>query len=523
MAKITLKLTPEQKQALRQPVDVTLPNGLTLNLFAPFGTDPEAFKSKVLNQYHQDAAAGLFDPTSASSFENFLAGIGRGFVNTGRNISNITGFMSDDDLRQKGATDKALLDTSAGFWGDLVGSVLALAPAAGPISGALKVASKLPLLGRLGGATALGAGEGALGGYVFSDPETRKQNAAIGAAFGGTLTNALGVATRRFKTPIEPSDAAKEVMARTGQTVPTANFPKSEAARESFNTILTSLPGAAQNTLQQLRAASNAWRRNVIDPQALPLSFGKANSWPANMRALNDADKLKSITADVVDDLSPDQRVYGIRGGEGNQAVKGVLQDAWEKTLADKPWLDAVVAISPDDGKTIQGLLGRYQNIVGRDTARMFRTDRMSGQDFLSLRDHLQAIINNLKGLTKSKSDPQIKIDLQAAQTLRATLPDIMEDGLNNIQRNAKSMRQLQSFQDYKQAVTGGAYRARKMLEEVSDKAAKNAGDYDYKALSQAADKRGGLLKHEAKVGAEALFKASENPGLFKAMATAGV
>ncbi|GAG03066.1 unnamed protein product, partial [marine sediment metagenome] len=97
------------------------------------------------------------NPTAGQSFsENLTQGIGQGMSNIGRNVGNMVGLVSDEDLAESDRLDEALLDTGGGATGSFVGEMAALAPLSIPAAGvgtAVKAATKAPRLLKALGAT----------------------------------------------------------------------------------------------------------------------------------------------------------------------------------------------------------------------------------------------------------------------------------------------------------------------------------------------------------------------------------
>ena len=511
--------TPEDQRFLDQlasrPVIVDLPNGTRLSLKAPRNTDPEAFKRKVLDQYHKDAAAGLFDPTSQSSFENFLAGVGRGMTDVARNTGNILGMISDDDLREHEHTDKALRDTSAGYWGNITGQIAGLALAGGPLAGTLRFLAARLGIPVLGGATALGAGEGALGGYLTGDPDQRWQAAAIGTALGGAGAKVLSSLTNRFIRPVNSSPAAKTVYNETGQQVPFTHAPDSTVLRDTMNIILSNLPGPSSLVRGQRRAASTAWRNMVINPRALP-----AGSAGGNLNRHTDA--LAALGK--------------IKPGPGaDQEAQAILQSTWKDFFNRMPWNSMKVELPPEKGQELFSLMKKYPNMTGIHNRRGFPGFRsMSGQEFKDWRDGLQKIINNLNA--RKKSAHINHDDLVKAEELRAALMDLMEQGLKNNLSAARlntaktnAWNTLKLFQDYRKAVSGGAFETNLILKKAAESARAKGGDYDWGALKKLSEEQAnsttgkGLLTKAAQTGQDALAPFTNKGEIFQAAAAGGL
>ena len=82
--------------------------GQSIKLSVPEGMDPGEYAEQVAERY---ASQEDYSAASESGLENFRAGIGRGIVNPLRQIGNIAGAISDEEMAQYDTQDKDLLDT----------------------------------------------------------------------------------------------------------------------------------------------------------------------------------------------------------------------------------------------------------------------------------------------------------------------------------------------------------------------------------------------------------------------------
>lgn len=162
----------------------------------------------------------MANPTAGmSTGERFLAGIGQGMTNVGRQVGNIFGLVSNEELAEAAKTDEALLATDAGQWGSLAGELALTAPVAGGIvgTGAKVLTRALPAAGRAGGLVSgatRGAAEGALEGAVLAGPDNRLAGAIEGAKWGGGTGGAVGAvpdAVRYASQPARRSDDAAQI------------------------------------------------------------------------------------------------------------------------------------------------------------------------------------------------------------------------------------------------------------------------------------------------------------------------
>ena len=145
---------------------------------------------------------------------NALAGAGKAVVDAGRGLGQLVGAVSGEDVRQSRQLDRPLMDTGAGFAGNLAGNIgMALTP-----GGAVKAASMVPAAARaapglsalgtaliaprsLGTAAAVGAGMGLA--QPAENLSERVFNTGLGAA-AGSVVPAAQWAGRTIRSTVEP-------------------------------------------------------------------------------------------------------------------------------------------------------------------------------------------------------------------------------------------------------------------------------------------------------------------------------
>lgn len=135
------------------------------------------------NPAEYDASSPEFQervsPLSGSNFQNFRAGMGKGFVDLARGVGQAVGVgPSREQIDTARERDAALMNTKAGFTGNLAGTVAGAAPT-----------MFIPGANTYTGAALIGAGLGAAGPVGTQD--SRLSNAALGAA-GGVAGRYLG-------------------------------------------------------------------------------------------------------------------------------------------------------------------------------------------------------------------------------------------------------------------------------------------------------------------------------------------
>ena len=110
--------------------------------------------------------------TEGQSFgQNALAGAGKAFVDLGRGIGQITGFIPSSEIDEIQERDEPLMKTGGGVAGNILGNVATMLPAA-----------LFPGAASIPGAGITGAAMGAI--TPTKTDESRMQNMAVGAASG---------------------------------------------------------------------------------------------------------------------------------------------------------------------------------------------------------------------------------------------------------------------------------------------------------------------------------------------------
>lgn len=271
-------------------MDVTLPNGQVIR-DVPDGTPKHQIAMKAIKNgmatnedFGYDTAEDYseFGAAGDTKLGRLREGIGRGFVNTGRQVGNILGMVDDEEMAEAAKLDADLMSTGMGMTGDLIGSIAATAPIGGAVGGAAKglqaagTASRgaraLDLAGRtLAHPAGRGAVEGAAYGSLYAGPDNRAGGAMWGAGLGlgmGGLIKGLGNAWKNAKVAQEAG--AREVAEELGSFIPISQAGKNEGLpRMIYNAILANLPGSAGKVRGQYKTAVDGLR-NWAGRKAVP-------------------------------------------------------------------------------------------------------------------------------------------------------------------------------------------------------------------------------------------------------------
>lgn len=216
-------------------MDIQTKDGIILRNI-PDGTPEETIKARIneirassrpkLKQIDINGPKGA---ASDSGLKNFAAGVGKAIYDTGRGLGQLTGLVSNEDVKESRRLDKDLMDTGAGLAGNIAGNVgMALAPGgivkgAGIAANALKApqaASTLSAVGgslmapkSIGGAIGLGMGMGGI--QPAESIDERITNTAVGGVASAALP-ALVRGAKSVKSAVEPfyESGRNQILAR---------------------------------------------------------------------------------------------------------------------------------------------------------------------------------------------------------------------------------------------------------------------------------------------------------------------
>lgn len=215
--------TPEQVMAFVQnmPGKQSAPSPEKMS---PLGTEDDTLQ--IVNPFGKNFDTGV---RIGADFSNFLAGAGKSFADTAQGVRQIFGKDSTADVEERRRLDAPLMDTSAGFAGNVVGAGAQMAPA-----------MFIPGANTAVGSGILGAGFSALG--PVGEGESRAKNTAVGAV--------LGVAGHKAgKLLGKGVSAASKRVANIEQKV--AEKAAAQAASETAS-ARSAAGNAAQNAYRQL-------------------------------------------------------------------------------------------------------------------------------------------------------------------------------------------------------------------------------------------------------------------------------
>jgi hypothetical protein len=407
------------------PVDIRLPNGAILKNVPDDVADKkhmvamEAIKRGMATNedFGYETAKdyqGELGAAGETKGGRFLEGVGRGFVNTGRQLGNMFGLISDEEIAEARKLDKDLMATGMGITGDIVGS---LAATGGPIGGGLGAAAKGLTAARgasmaarggralgkaLGKPVGRGTVEGAVYGTVYAGPGDRGKGALWGAGLGlgmGGLVKGLGNAWKNAKVSV--MDEAKEAAEELG-----AFFPISQAGLEDglprmiYNAILSNLPGSAGKIRGQYKEGLK-YLRQWAGTKAHP------NDSVARIDILPE-DDIHAIFVKL-DDFWKGNKEKGIPGAYAEMG--NTVMDA-SKVKVNKVTRDLVEAESNRLGvayRIPQGIQSKTQNMLNfRNAVSEIKMKLEPGQMTKTLRANLDDTLKKIDDQFEKQIDPDI-------------------------------------------------------------------------------------------------------------------
>lgn len=303
------------------------------------------------------------DPTEGRSFgQNFAAGLGKSFVDTGRGIGQLVGLVDQSAVDEAAALDAPLMRTGGGITGNVTGQI---AQVVVPAGGAVRAGGTV---GRIGGAVlnprsvatassragratqAMGVG-GAVGGTQAAlqpvvTGDTRIGNALTGAALGA---GGQGV----FDLGAAGVQAGRRVLANsTGN----ADVLAAQALRESIGT-------AGEQALRQpmtpLVAGSDPTTAEVLRRAGASDAATRAAMLERTVRT----DQRFSPDFAQLDEARNAARVASIREGFGGADDAGV---AAIETARDRAAARLRARFERDEGVNTQRVLNLADRIVER-------------------------------------------------------------------------------------------------------------------------------------------------------------
>ena len=360
-----------------------------------------------------------YDPTEGmSGFDKFAAGAGKAMYDIGRGAGQLFGVVSPDDIEETRRLDKPLMDTGAGFAGNVVGNVATALPTA-----------FIPGVNTITGGALTGAALSAL--QPVGKDESRLQNMAIGGVLGGAVPAVIKGA-KTLKTALyDPLANQNKVI---GNVLTRATGPDAEKVAQI-------LRQGSQGATPGVRLPAGAISQNeglaaIEDAIASQVPSGQLNrAAQSNRNAL--ADALRGIGG------TPEE----IASAEA--AREGAAQSLYGRAFQSDAMRRQLAKDAADSTKWLAQTTGP---IITEDLA-------TPGLRSLADRPAFQAAINEAKNLAANKG---IRLDdplqsLEGLHYIKLALDDMSKPGaMTSLGRN-----QAASIESVKGALT-------KELEKIS-------------------------------------------------------
>jgi hypothetical protein len=395
----------------------------------------------VAEQQGMDRAE--YNPTTGqSALRTGVEGVGRGISNIARNVGNMTGFVSDDEMTDASQLDSALMDTTAGKVGNFIGETAAVT---------LPTMGTAGLVGRAAGVAggiarnAVGRGviEGAVQGAITAGPDNRTAGGILGGAVGGVIPGA-GTAYRALRSGVNPSASAQRLMRdgvslTPGQMNPQGALNQIEEVAQAVPYLGNIVSGARQKGYQE-------FQHRVAQDVAPPGVSIRANADVARM--MDDLSKSYNTAYDVVKGFPVSPVIMRTQGGDIP------LGHAFKKATTFR----GTVA-SDQERKAADGFLSNQMSkMKGRQN---------SSDDLISLRSEIRAKVRDKKG--KDGWDGFVEIlsnaDKKVTDALDSQLPPAASKALKD---------------------TDAQYGKFKVLEDAVYKAKDQSGSFTPAQFSQA-------------------------------------
>lgn len=235
---------------------------------------------RVLRQrFRPKAVQETFDPTEGmSGTDRFLAGVGKGMTDLARGTGQLVGLVDQESIKEAADRDAALMDTTGGMAGNLVGNLAMLLPTA-----------FIPGANTLGGSAAIGAASGLLTPVAEDNVLLEKaKSAGIGAGFGvGSILAGRGLhaGVNAASGLLEPF-RAKGQDAIVGRVLNRFALNSDDAARAA-GSATSPVPGYQQTLAEATQDPGLATLQRAVMNTDAAAQIGAAER--ANAVALKDA------------------------------------------------------------------------------------------------------------------------------------------------------------------------------------------------------------------------------------------
>lgn len=280
------------------------------------------------------------DPTAdMSAVDKLRAGIGRGMTSAARGVGQLFGLVNDADIAEAKKTDAALMNTTAGKVGNVVGLAGVAAPTA-----------LIPGANTALGATLIGGGIGGL--TTEGDAMERLKGAGAGAAgglVGKYVGDALGTGARyvadKARTTFAATQAANAQKQAAAEAASKAGYviPPADLQPGAITEALSGLSGkikTAQVASQRNQEVTNALARKALGiADDAPLSTAALDSIRADAgQAYGNVAKLGTMDATgatLPKSVATSESLSPLMMGKTQNVEAAELVRAWKQSNHD--------------------------------------------------------------------------------------------------------------------------------------------------------------------------------------------
>ena len=253
---------------------------------------------------------------------NALAGAGKGFVDLGRRVGQVTGQVSESDIDEVKARDKALMNTKAGISGNIGANIAAMLPALA-----------IPGVNTALGATMLGAGMGAMETTGTDDSTLR--NIILGGGLGaagygaGKLLNKAASSAGRKVADIEAKVTAKAAEAAASETA-SARSAAGTAAQNAYRQLehlreLKALRGLTPEEVKIAKELTKELAQKAQEKLIPAAALKKATAQSYQEAIASEADRAAKLAAEKLGTGEAKHQVMARLKRYGPAAVGGMI------------------------------------------------------------------------------------------------------------------------------------------------------------------------------------------------------
>lgn len=465
---------------------ITAPDGKTYDVTGPEGSTAEQALAQVKASHGKKAPPiqGGVDPTDGmSTFDKAAAGVGKSISDVGLGLRSLIGQTEPGEVEEARRRDAPLMDTGAGFAGNVGGQIMtALAPG-GAVAGLGKAAGALGA-SRAGNALAgVGAsmmaptslkGAAALGGAVgvaqpAVDAGERLQNAAFGGAGGAGGQAALRGLARVVQPKTSPNALAmlQEGITPTPGQMLGGGFKRVEEGLSSVPMVGQSIKNAQTRGIEDLnRAAHNRALKPVGESLPKGVTGREAVEFTQNALGRKYDEILPKLNTEIdgqfIDELQSLRNMMGAEMG-----IDPAMSQRFE-AIVQGQLLQKMPKEGPPvfTGQTMKGIEGDFGRMASQFRSSPDPDQRMLGDALLEVQSILRGNV--------TRANPEFATELKAINEGYANFKRVQraaagvgaEDGVFTASQLQAAVKALDKSKDKSKFAKGQA-----LMQDLSDPA----------------------------------------------------